>query len=51
MNYIEKWKGAITNTYSPKAWSFVSFILPLILVPIGVELLKKGIKEIKKRSR
>ncbi len=50
MNYIEKWKEAIT-TYSPKGWSFATFVLPLILVPIGVELIKKGIKEIKKRSK
>ncbi len=49
-NYANKWKDIIT-TYSPRGWSFVSFLLPLVAVPIAVEVGKRVYKEVKKRKK
>lgn len=42
--YIQKW----VNEFSPKAWGFVSFILPLIAVPLAISVATKGAELVKK---
>ncbi len=49
-SYVDKWKGIIT-TYSPKGWSFVSFILPLVAIPLAVEGVKYVTKKVKERKK
>lgn len=34
--------------YSPEAWSFVSFILPLVLIPLAIKGATMVAKEVKK---
>jgi len=46
-NYKHGWKREIKG-FSPKAWGFVSFVLPLMLVPLAVKGAQMAAKEIKK---
>jgi hypothetical protein len=34
--------------YSPEAWSFVSFVLPLVLIPLAIKGATMVAKEVKK---
>jgi len=49
-NYADKWKETVT-VYSPKLWSFASFILPLVAVPLAVEGVKYVAKKVKDRKK
>ena len=46
-NYGKAWKNEFKK-FSPTAWSFVSFILPLALIPAGVKAVTTVAKEVKK---
>lgn len=46
-NYIEKWKRELQR-FSPQGWGFVSFILPLMAVPLAIKGAQLAAKEIKK---
>ena len=48
--YSNQWKKQF-KSFSPQGWSFVSFFLPLVAIPIAVEVGKKVIKEVKKRKK
>jgi len=49
-DYANKWKNMVT-TYSPKAWSFVSFFLPLMAIPLAVEGVKYVAKKVKEKKK
>ena len=46
-NYKHGWKREIKG-FSPKLWGFVSFILPLMAVPLAIKGVTYVAKEVKK---
>ncbi len=66
MGYINDWKEALRTKeniepiegyphrdFSPKAWSFVSFFLPLMAIPLaikGVQAIAKAVKKNKEKK-
>ena len=46
-NYASSWKSEFKR-FSPKGWSFVSFIVPLVLIPAAVKGATMLAKEVKK---
>ena len=46
-NYGKSWKNEFKK-FSPQGWSFVSFILPLMVVPLAVKGVQMAATEIKK---
>lgn len=47
-NYGNGWKSEFKR-FSPKGWGFVSFIVPLILIPAAVKAATMVAKEVKKQ--
>ncbi|MFW9880527.1 MAG: hypothetical protein ACFFG0_46250 [Candidatus Thorarchaeota archaeon] len=45
--YFKGWKQELGG-FSPKGWSFVSFIAPLVAIPLAVKGAQYAAKEIKK---
>ena len=46
-NYKQGWKREVKG-FSPKLWGFVSFILPLMAVPLAIKGVTYVAKEVKK---
>lgn len=46
-DYAKGWKQELKG-FSPKSWGFVSFILPLMAVPLAIKGAQFAAKEIKK---
>jgi len=46
-NYGKAWKNEFKK-FSPQGWSFVSFVLPLVLIPAGIKVAKMAATEVKK---
>jgi len=55
MGYLNKWKQELgiykMQSYAPKLWGVMSFILPLALVPIAAKVGTKVYKEVKKKLK
>lgn len=45
-NYLKAWKQELG--YSPKGWSFLSFVAPLVAVPLAIKGAQYAAKKIKK---
>ena len=50
MGYLEQWRQAI-QTFSPRLYAAMSFVLPLVAVPIATTVAKKGYEYAKKKLR
>lgn len=50
MSYLKQW-SQVLKTYAPTGWAVLSFILPLVAIPLAVEGVKYVAKEVKKRKR
>lgn len=50
MGYMNKWKQEL-QSFLPKGWAVMSFLLPLVLVPLAAKAAKKGYKYAKKKMK
>lgn len=50
MGYVRRWAQELM-TYAPRAWAVMSFILPLVVVPIAAKVAKKGYEYAKKKMK